>query len=130
MGVNLAKGSNVSLTKAAPGLTAVYLGLGWDARTTDGASFDLDASALGVGTDGKIVEQGYFVFYNNKRSPDGSIEHGGDSLTGEGSGDDERIVVNLAAVPPRSRRLPSPSRSTTRTPSGCRSARSATPTSG
>ena len=100
MGVNLTKGGNVSLTKAAPGLTVVTLGLGWDARTTDGGSFDLDASALGLGTDGKIVSNEHFVFYNNKRSPDGSIEHGGDNLTGEGSGDDEVITVNVAAVPP------------------------------
>ena len=100
MGVNLTKGGNVSLTKAAPGLTIVTLGLGWDARTTDGSSFDLDASALGLGTDGKIVSNEHFVFYNNKRSPDGSIEHGGDNLTGEGKGDDEVITVNVAAVPP------------------------------
>jgi tellurium resistance protein TerD len=100
MGVNLTKGGNVSLTKSAPGLTAVRLGLGWDARTTDGAGFDLDSSALGLGPDGKIVSNGHFVFYNNKRSPDGAIEHGGDNLTGEGAGDDEVISVDLAAVPP------------------------------
>ena len=100
MGVNLTKGGNVSLTKAAPGLANVTLGLGWDARTTDGAAFDLDASALGLGADGKIVSDQHFVFYNNKRSPDGSIEHGGDNLTGQGSGDDEVITVNVAAVPP------------------------------
>jgi tellurium resistance protein TerD len=101
MGVNLTKGGNVSLTKAAPGLTSVTLGLGWDARTTDGGSFDLDASALGLDANGKVPDNGFFVFYNNKRSSDGSIEHGGDNLTGEGEGDDEVIRVNLAAVPPQ-----------------------------
>jgi tellurium resistance protein TerD len=101
MGVNLSKGGNVSLTKAAPGLTSVFLGLGWDARTTDGAAFDLDASALGLEATGRVPDNGYFVFYNNKRSTDGSIEHGGDNLTGEGAGDDEVIKVNLAAVPPQ-----------------------------
>ncbi len=40
------KGGNVSLTKEAPGLTAVMVGLGWDVRTTTGTDFDLDASAL------------------------------------------------------------------------------------
>ncbi len=100
MGVNLTKGGNVSLTKAAPELQAVFLGLGWDARTTDGGAFDLDASALGCGTNGKILTDGHFVFYNNKRSPDGAIEHGGDNLTGEGAGDDEVIKVNLVATPP------------------------------
>ncbi len=46
MGVSLSKGGNVSLTKAAPNLTAVIVGLGWDARTTTGVDFDLDASAI------------------------------------------------------------------------------------
>ncbi len=100
MGVSLSKGGNVSLTKAAPNLTAVTIGLGWDARATTGTDFDLDASALGLGEDHKIVNDSYFVFFNNLKSPDGSIEHQGDNLTGAGDGDDEQINVNLVAVPP------------------------------
>jgi tellurium resistance protein TerD len=99
MSVSLSKGGNVSLTKAAPGLTAVLVGLGWDARTTTGAGFDLDASALMVGTSGKILSDAHFIFFNNLTSPDGSVEHTGDNLTGEGEGDDEVIKVNLAGVP-------------------------------
>ena len=99
MSVSLSKGGNVSLTKEAPGLTAVLVGLGWDARTTTGADFDLDASALMVGTNGKILSDQHFVFFNNLTSPDGSVEHTGDNLTGEGEGDDEVIKVNLANVP-------------------------------
>jgi tellurium resistance protein TerD len=99
MSVSLSKGGNVSLTKEAPGLTAVTVGLGWDARTTTGADFDLDASALMVGTSGKILSDQHFVFFNNLTSPDGSVEHTGDNLTGEGEGDDEAINVNLANVP-------------------------------
>ncbi|MDQ2797447.1 MAG: TerD family protein [Actinomycetota bacterium] len=99
MSVSLNKGGNVSLTKEAPGLTAVLVGLGWDARTTTGADFDLDASALMVGTNGKIPSDAHFVFFNNLTSPDGSVEHTGDNLTGEGEGDDEVIKVNLAGVP-------------------------------
>jgi tellurium resistance protein TerD len=99
MSVSLSKGGNVSLTKEAPGLTAVLVGLGWDARTTSGAGFDLDASALMVGTAGKILSDAHFVFFNNLTSPDGSVEHTGDNLTGEGEGDDEVIKVNLAGVP-------------------------------
>ena len=99
MSVSLSKGGNVSLSKEAPGLSAVNVGLGWDARTTSGTDFDLDASALMVDTGGKILSDQHFVFFNNLKSPDGSVEHTGDNLTGEGEGDDEMIKVNLAAVP-------------------------------
>jgi tellurium resistance protein TerD len=99
VGVSLTKGGNVSLTKQAPGLSAVIIGLGWDARTTDGQGFDLDASAIGCDAAGKVVSDKHFVFFNNLVSPDGSIEHTGDNLTGDGAGDDEQIKVNLAGVP-------------------------------
>ncbi|MDG4862328.1 TerD family protein [Streptomyces sp. T-3] len=99
MGVSLSKGGNVSLSKEAPGLTAVLIGLGWDVRTTTGTDYDLDASALLCAEDGRVPSSGHFVFYNNLKSPDGSVEHTGDNLTGEGEGDDEVIKVDLAAVP-------------------------------
>ncbi|MER8014433.1 TerD family protein [Streptomyces griseoluteus] len=99
MGVSLSKGGNVSLTKEAPGLTAVIVGLGWDVRTTTGNDFDLDASALLLNNAGKVGSDQNFVFFNNLKSPDGSVEHTGDNLTGEGEGDDEQIKVDLAAVP-------------------------------
>ena len=101
MAVSLTKGGNISLTKEAgpAGLSAVTVGLGWDARTTTGTEFDLDASAIAVGTDNKVVSPEHFVFYNNLKSPEGSIEHTGDNLTGEGEGDDEQIKVTLSAVP-------------------------------
>ncbi len=99
MGVSLTKGGNVSLTKSAPGLTAVAVGLGWDIRTTTGVDFDLDASAIMCGVDGKVLSDKHFVFFNNMKSVDGSVEHTGDNLTGEGEGDDEVIKVNLATVP-------------------------------
>jgi tellurium resistance protein TerD len=99
MSVSLSKGGNVSLTKQAPGLTAVLVGLGWDARTTSGADFDLDASALMLNGSGKVLSDQHFVFFNNLTSPDGSVEHTGDNLTGEGEGDDESIKIDLARVP-------------------------------
>ncbi|WP_333767642.1 TerD family protein [Streptomyces sp. IBSBF 2435] len=98
MGVTLAKGGNVSLSKAAPNLTAVQIGLGWRARSTTGADFDLDASALLCGN-GRVLGDEYFVFYNNLKSPEGSVEHTGDDLTGGSGGDDETILVDLALVP-------------------------------
>ena len=99
MSVSLTKGGNVSLTKEAPGLTNVVVGLGWDIRTTTGADFDLDASAIVLGADGKVLSDKHFVFFNNLTSPDGSVEHTGDNLTGEGEGDDEQVKVNLAGLP-------------------------------
>ena len=99
MGVSLSKGGNVSLTKEAPGLTAVTVGLGWDVRTTTGTDFDLDASALLVNADSKVVSDKHFIFFNNLKSPEGSVEHTGDNLTGEGEGDDEQVKVNLSTVP-------------------------------
>ncbi|MFB7716093.1 TerD family protein [Nocardia sp. NPDC056100] len=99
MGVSLTKGGNVSLTKAAPNLTAVAVGLGWDLRTTTGTDFDLDASAIALGPEKKVVSNGHFVFFNNLKSPEGTIEHTGDNKTGEGEGDDEVINVDLANTP-------------------------------
>lgn len=107
MTVTLTKGGNVSLSKEAPGLKKVAVALGWDARTTTGADFDLDASALMTGTDKKVLSDEHFVFYGSKLknpdgtipSPDGSILHTGDELTGDTEGDDETINVDLAAVP-------------------------------
>ncbi|MEO3978682.1 TerD family protein [Streptomyces sp. CAU 1734] len=99
MAVSLTKGGNVSLSKEAPGLTAVTVGLGWDVRTTTGTDFDLDASAIGVNPGGTVTSPGHFVFFNNKSTPDQTIVHTGDNRTGEGGGDDEQINVNLAALP-------------------------------
>ncbi|MER7583642.1 TerD family protein [Kitasatospora sp. NPDC096140] len=99
MGVSLAKGGNVSLSKEAPGLSAVIVGLGWDVRTTTGADYDLDASALLCNALGKVISDQHFVFFNNLRSPEGSVEHSGDNLTGGGDGDDEQIKVDLDRVP-------------------------------
>ena len=108
MGVSLSKGGNVSLTKEAPGLTAVTVGLGWDVRSTTGTDFDLDASAILVDASGKVTGDKDFVFFNNLQSTDGSVKHLGDNLTGEGEGDDEQVDVDLAAVPAgrRQDRLP------------------------
>jgi len=97
--VSLTKGGNVSLSKQAPGLTAVVVGLGWDPRTTTGSDFDLDASAIMLDMNGRVLSDSHFVFFNNLKSPDGSVEHMGDNLTGGGEGDDEQIKISLATVP-------------------------------
>jgi tellurium resistance protein TerD len=99
MSISIAKGGNVSLSKEAPGLTKILIGLGWDARATDGADFDLDASAFLCTESGKVRGDHDFIFYNQLKSADGSVEHTGDNLTGEGEGDDEAIKVDLSRVP-------------------------------
>lgn len=98
MAVSLSKGGNVSLSKEAPGLSKILVGLGWDARATDGAAFDLDGSAFLLGADGKARSDADFIFYNNLKSGDGAVEHTGDNTTGEGEGDDEAIKVDLKGL--------------------------------
>jgi tellurium resistance protein TerD len=99
MGISLSKGGNVSLSKTDPSLKNVIVGLGWDARPTEGADFDLDASAFMVKDDGKVRSDSDFIFYNQTKSSCGSVEHTGDNRTGAGDGDDEAVVVLLDKVP-------------------------------
>lgn len=102
MAVTLTKGQRVSLEKVAPGLTEVFVGLGWDIKPTDtGYDFDLDASVFLLSSNEKLISDNHFIFYNNLTSPDASksVEHTGDNLTGVGDGDDEVIKISLQKVP-------------------------------
>ena len=99
MAVSLNKGGNVSLTKTAPGLSRILIGLGWDARSTDGVAFDLDASMFVLNANGKVRTDADFVYYNNKLAVNGAVEHTGDNTTGAGDGDDESIKVDLSKIP-------------------------------
>ncbi|MBN0154377.1 TerD family protein, partial [Pseudomonas aeruginosa] len=74
MALSLQKGGNLSLSKEAPGLTKILVGLGWDPRSTDGTQFDLDASAFLLNASGKVRGDADFIFYNQLKSPDGSVE--------------------------------------------------------
>lgn len=99
MAISLQKGGNVNLSKEAPGLSHVAVGLGWDVRATDGAAYDLDANAFLLSNAGKVRSDSDFIFYNNKKSADGSVVHQGDNTTGAGEGDDEVVEVQLNKVP-------------------------------
>ncbi|MCP2003921.1 TerD family tellurium resistance protein [Buttiauxella ferragutiae ATCC 51602] len=77
----------------------VLVGLGWDARSTDGQDFDLDASAFLLSQNGKVRGDTDFIFYNNLKSTDGSVTHTGDNRTGEGDGDDESLKIKLDLIP-------------------------------
>ncbi|HMY00661.1 MAG TPA: TerD family protein [Agitococcus sp.] len=99
MPISLSKGGNVNLSKEAPSMTKMIVGLGWDVRATDGAAFDLDAVAFVLGANGKVRNDNDFIFFNNKQNAEGSVIHGGDNRTGDGDGDDETIIVDLSKMP-------------------------------
>lgn len=109
MALSLQKGENLSLLKSDPSITKALLGLGWDVRSTAGHEFDLDASAILLAANGKVRSDADFVFYNQMgdKTLDGknfdpqnaSVMYQGDNRTGEGDGDDEQVIVDLAKVP-------------------------------
>jgi tellurium resistance protein TerD len=99
MAISLQKGGNVNLSKEAPGLSKMTIGLGWDVRSTDGAAFDLDGCVFLLNQAGKVRSDSDFIFYNNLKSADGSIAHSGDNRTGAGEGDDETVTIELSRVP-------------------------------
>jgi len=100
MAIQLSKGQRIDLTKTNPALKNIVIGLGWDVKNFDGGEeFDLDASAFLLNAQGKCRQDTDFIFYNNLKSPEGSVEHTGDNRTGEGDGDDEQIKVHLDKVP-------------------------------
>ncbi|MBY0240140.1 MAG: TerD family protein [Burkholderiaceae bacterium] len=105
MAISLQKGGNVNLSKEAPGLSKLVVGLGWDVRNTDGAAFDIDSTAFLLKADGKVRADNDFIFYNNLKSSDGSVAHSGDNRTGAGDGDDETVTVELANVPAEIERI-------------------------
>src|SRR3546814_14957321 len=95
MAVSLSKGTNVSLTKEAPNVSAVTVGLGWDVRLTDGEAFDLDASAFVLGADDKDLSAAHFILYNNQETPDAAAVDGGDHSNDGGAGHTATIEVDV-----------------------------------
>jgi tellurium resistance protein TerD len=81
------------------------VGLGWDVRRTDGAAFDLDASAFVIGANDKVLSDAHFIFYNNKTSPDGAVVYSGDNRTGDGDGDDETIRIDFNKLSPDAKKV-------------------------
>lgn len=94
MAINLQKGQRENIN--APKFT---IGLGWDINNTStGGAFDLDASLFLLNDSKKLVSDQHFIFYNNLESPDKSVIHTGDNLTGDGDGDDEQILIDLTKI--------------------------------
>jgi tellurium resistance protein TerD len=95
MAINLQKGQKIDI-----GLSKITVGLGWDPNEGTGHDFDLDASAIMINESRKLLSEQHFVFYNNLKSPDGSLEHTGDDPDGKSSDgdDDEAIKIDLNRV--------------------------------
>ncbi|WP_270165713.1 TerD family protein [Paenibacillus sp. SYP-B4298] len=106
MTISLAKGQRIDLTKTNPGLKKVVIGLGWDInKYSSGEDYDLDASAFLLHQDGRAKGAEDFVFYNNPKTPNGSVVHTGDNRTGEGEGDDEQIIIDFSLIPDSIQRI-------------------------
>jgi len=105
MALSLTKGGNINLSKTDFLLKNIIVGLGWDVRESDQETFDLDASILMVGSSEKAKNEKDLIFYNNKKSLCGSVNHAGDNRTGSGDGDDESIHVFLDKVPAEIQKL-------------------------
>ena len=96
MAISLKKGENTNLSNAAPGMTKMAVGLGWNARATAGEEFDLDASAFMLNEGDKVSSDTHFIFYNQDASPEGSVKYMGDNRTGDGDGDDDLGVCHYS----------------------------------
>lgn len=94
MAINLQKGQREAINAQK-----FTVGLGWDTNSSaTGIGFDLDASLFILGENKKLLSDSHFIFFNNLKSPDGAVEHTGDNLTGDGDGDDEKILVDLSKI--------------------------------
>lgn len=106
MSVSLQKGQKVSLTKDNAGLARIVIGLGWDEVAQKKISFfapkpqaiDCDSAVILL-QNGKLVSNTDTIYFGNLAHRTGTVQHLGDNLTGAGTGDDEQIIVDLAAIP-------------------------------
>lgn len=119
MAISLQKGQRVDLTKGNPGLSKILVGLGWDPVQNSkgggllgalfggggGANVDCDASVLMLGEGDKIRSNNDVIYFGNLKSQDGSVQHTGDNLTGQGEGDDEQIHIDLNRIPSHVQKL-------------------------
>ena len=108
MAISLTKGQKVSLTKEKPGLSEIFVGLGWDEVQQNsgllgslfGKKQDIDCDAsVYLLKGGKLQSEDDMVFFNNLKHKSGAVTHHGDNLTGGGDGDDEQISISLQKVP-------------------------------
>ena len=114
LAISLQKGQRVDLTKSNPGLSKILVGLGWDPVQSSGggklfgslfgggggtSNVDCDASVIMLGANDRLQNNKDVIYFGNLKSNDGSVQHSGDNLTGDGDGDDEQVVIDLNRVP-------------------------------
>ncbi|MDI2128026.1 TerD family protein [Yinghuangia seranimata] len=88
--VEFRKGQKAKLSDLTPG-TDLYVGLRLDAP---GLTFDI--SCFGLDANDRLSDDRYFVFFNQPKSPEESIQ-----LLGAQAGDQESFRVTLDRVPPQ-----------------------------
>lgn len=103
MAINLRKGERINLSSDSNRVNGIIVGLGWDVARYDGAAvskkksdIDCDASAILCGYDNIAFD---VICFGKSRGENDSIVYAGDSRTGMGDGDDERIYINFTKLP-------------------------------
>lgn len=96
--ISLEKHDKVDLTKTNPGLSKVYIGLGWDTSAA-GNDCDLDVFAY-IYKGGKFSKTLEDVLFYNNRDGFAGLELSADNRTGAGDGDDEWIKVDFTNIDP------------------------------
>jgi tellurium resistance protein TerD len=91
---NMHKGELVDIP---PNIARLYVGLGW---TVADEGIDLDASCIMLtkGANGLLTPYDLSYFSDMVRP---GVQHMGDNTTGEGDGDDERILIDLTLLEPQ-----------------------------
>ncbi|NEQ53347.1 MAG: TerD family protein [Leptolyngbya sp. SIO3F4] len=79
-------------------VSQLQCGLGWDAQSE--TELDLDMAVLALDSSNKLVggKEG-FIYAGHPRHRSGTIQLLNDSITGEGEGDDEQLLINLLKLP-------------------------------
>jgi tellurium resistance protein TerD len=98
MTILLREGAYISLDKEVSGLKILKVGLGWEFRQPLEFGLDLDVSAFLLGAGGQVARGRDFVFYNNHKSYDGSVELLGDTASEVSRGDLETLRVDLTSI--------------------------------
>ncbi|MES9539060.1 TerD family protein [Actinomadura sp. NPDC000600] len=96
----MSKGANVDLASLSEASGPITVVLGW---TDPSGAGEADVSVLLLDSDGRVRSEGDFIFYNQPATADQSVQLLGKTPTGSGS--EDRILVDLRALPPEVERV-------------------------